>query len=436
MAVSNKILGMNARNYLYIRRYNPARNRVVADDKLEAKRMLLANNIPTADLYAEFHNREDIKNFDWKNLPARGFAIKPARGWGGGGILPIRNWDGEKGKTVNGEEFTVENLENHILDVLEGAYSLQYLPDRALIEELLTENQFFKKLRSIGIPDIRVIVFNGVPVMAMTRIPTQESGGKANLHQGAIALGIDIRTGITTSAVWHDKTIQYIPDTKVKVSGVRLPNWEELLLMATRTQLASGLGYVGVDLVLDGKKGPMVLELNARPGLAIQIANLASLRTRLERVENMDIQTAERGVEVAKSLFAAPFATKVQSEKKVLGVIETVKLIHEGTEIPIEAKIDTGAYRTSIDETLIKSLGIQIDGNKKVFVRSASGQKYRSLTSITFELAGKKVTSTASTTDRSHLRYPMIVGRRDMKGYLVDPDRFPPDEGADDEESI
>jgi len=37
--------------------------------------------------------------------------------------------------------------------------------------------------------------------MAMLRLPTKESGGKANLQQGAIGLGIDMASGVTTSAV-------------------------------------------------------------------------------------------------------------------------------------------------------------------------------------------------------------------------------------------
>jgi len=47
-------------------------------------------------------------------------------------------------------------------------------------------------LGTYGLPDIRVIAYNMVPVMAMMRIPTKESGGKANIHGGACAVGIDI----------------------------------------------------------------------------------------------------------------------------------------------------------------------------------------------------------------------------------------------------
>ncbi|MRR31196.1 alpha-L-glutamate ligase-like protein, partial [bacterium] len=47
----------------------------------------------------------------------------------------------------------------------------------------------------------------------------------------------------------------------------------------------TGLGYLGVDLVIDRDRGPLLLELNARPGLAIQLANRHGLRTRLDQVD-------------------------------------------------------------------------------------------------------------------------------------------------------
>ena len=254
----------------------------------------------------------------------------------------------------------------------------------------------------------------------MIRIPTQESKGKANLQQGAIAAGIDIRTGITTHALYHTNLIKRIPDTKIKAAGIKLPDWDKLLLLAARTQQVSRLGFAGVDLVIDAKKGPMVLEVNTRPGLKIQNANLASLHTRLERVEGMDIPTPERGVEVAKSLFAESFSAKVQTSPTILPVIYDVTINHNNQTKLIKAKLDTGAYRTSIDTNLAKDLNLSYS-NQKVYVKSASGKAYRQVVKLSFELAGKKVTTLASVVDRSHLKYPMIVGRIDLKGFLIDP---------------
>lgn len=422
MAVTRMVLGMNARNYLYIRKYNSRSAKFSADDKLETKKLLLSNGINTSRLFASFYSREDVREFDWESLPSTGFAIKPARGYGGGGILAFKRWNGDSGKTIDNEDYTIKQIENHILDILEGSFSLQSLPDKAFIEELITPHPFFKKLAPLGLPDVRIIVFNKVPVMALVRVPTEESKGKANQTLGAIGIGVDIRTGITTYATIHKREfISRIPGTKIKTRGIKIPDWDGVLLMASRTQRISGLGFAGIDIVFDAKKGAMVLEVNARPGLSIQIANKASLRERLERVENMEVISPERGVELAKSLFAEKFSEKVLITPKVLNLIEPVTLRSKGQEKLVEAKVDTGAYRTSIDEQLARELELE-SKDEKVFVKSASGQKFREVVNISFELAGKRINTSASITDRSHLRYPMIIGRRDLKGFLVNPD--------------
>lgn len=420
MAVSKETLGMNARNFLYIRKYNPGSAKRIADDKLETKKLLIEHGLPTPKLLATFYDRDSIRHFDWESLPHNGFVIKPARGYGGLGILPIRKFEDGIARTVTGNEYSVKQLESHLLDVLEGAFSLQYLPDKAYIEERVILNSFFKKLGSVGIADIRIIVFNHVPVMAMMRLPTEESGGKANLHLGALGIGIDIRTGITTHAIKRDKAVTRIPSTKLKTRGIKIPQWDDLLLIAAKTQAAIGLGYAGVDIVFDEKRGPQILEVNARPGLSIQNANLSSLRTRLERVENMDIPTPERGVELAKSLFAADFAQKVKTGPSVLSVIEPVIIRGEQETREIKAKLDTGAFRTSIDETLARELNLK-PSEKQVFTTSASGQTFRPTVHLSFEIQGRKINTLASAVDRSHLRYPMIIGRRDLKGFHINP---------------
>jgi hypothetical protein len=80
------------------------------------------------------------------------------------------------------------------------------------------------------------------------------------------------------------------PDTGMSIEGVQIPAWDELLSSAIH--LADGLemGYIGVDFVLDADLGPVVLEANARPGLAIQMANRCGL---LPRLRFVDAQPAE-----------------------------------------------------------------------------------------------------------------------------------------------
>lgn len=421
MSISKQILGMNARNYLYIARYNKNSAKIRADDKLQTKKTLLGSNIPTSEIIHSFATRKGIKNYSW-HLPEEGFVIKPARGFGGEGILVFKNWDNtaQTGITISGENYTLKELQSHILDIFDGIYSLQTLPDKAYIEKKITPNAFFKKLAPLGLPDIRVIVFNKVPVMAMLRLPTAESHGKANLHQGAIGVGIGMRTGITKHAVFKGKALKFIPGTKIKASGIRIPDWTDILQLSSKAQTSSGLGYAGVDIVLDEKKGPLVLEINARPGLEIQNANLSSLRTRLEMVENLKVPTPERGVEIARSLFAEDFADKVKEERKVLSVIEPVLITNNGVSREYLAKLDTGAYKTSIDISIVKELNLQ-EVNEKIFVTSASGQSIRPAVKLELRLGGKKISTIASVADRSKLQFPLIVGRTDLKGFYVNP---------------
>ncbi len=61
----------------------------------------------------------------------------------------------------------------------------------------------------------------------------------------------------------------------------------KLLALSSRCYELTGLVYQGVDIVLDKDKGPMILELNARPGLNIQLANQSGLLHRLKLIENI-----------------------------------------------------------------------------------------------------------------------------------------------------
>ena len=105
--------------------------------------------------------------------------------------------------------------------------------------------------------------------------------------------------------------------------------------------------------------------------------------------------------------------------KKTIGYIEPVTLISNEKEIKITAKIDTGAYRSSIDMKLASELGLKIVDMKKI--RNISESQMRPLVNIELVLAGERIKTKASVADRNHMEYPMIVGRIDLRGFLIDP---------------
>jgi len=423
MPVSNSMLGMNARNFQYIRKFNRRSQKLVADDKLLTKQRLLSVGVPTNAILAKFSSLQDVRNFDWGSLPAD-FAVKPSHGYGGRGITVVRGWNGEMGTIDKGRKISVLDLERFIFGTLDGEHSLNNLPDSAFIEDRIQSHSFFKKYVSKGVPDIRMIVCNKVPVMAMMRLPTKYSDGKANLHLGALGVGIDMRTGITTYGVMGNQPALFIPGTKIKVRGIKIPYWDDILRIAVEAQQSSRLGFAGIDIVIDNNHGPLVLEINARPGLGIQIANQASLRTRLERIENIKVKTVERGVELAKKLFAEQSLEDVADRSAILGVIEKITIIGNNKKKTVRAKVDTGAYRTSIDSDLVEALGLDPHGTF-VRVRSGSGKQKRRTVKLRFKLKGKEIETIATYTPRGHLRFPIIIGRKDMKGFLVDPMEIP-----------
>jgi alpha-L-glutamate ligase-like protein len=175
-----------------------------------------------------------------------------------------------------------------------------------MIEYRVRFDPLFEKVAYQGIPDIRIIVFQGYPVMSMVRLPTRLSDGKANLHQGAIGVGIDIASGVTSSGSFGNDIVTEHPDTGFPIAGLTIPDWETILRLSARCFDVTGLGYLGVDIVLDKDRGPLILELNARPGLNIQIANATGLGGRLQHIESQPelVADCEERVAFARREFA------------------------------------------------------------------------------------------------------------------------------------
>lgn len=280
------VLGINRRNAQYTLWYNQRSLYPLVDDKLKTKELAGAHGIAVPELYEVVDYEGQVKELGGRLARRQDFVIKPARGSGGEGIMVIMGRSGGRYRTAGGQLIEQDDINHHIYNALSGLFSLGGQRDRIIIEYRVQVDPVFEAVSFQGVPDIRIIVFKGVPVMAMVRLPTRMSGGKANLHQGAIGAGVDLATGRTLSAVWKNSIVTEHPDTGVAVPGLLVPGWEKLLDLAARCTDLTGLGYQGVDLVLDKNLGPLVLELNARPGLNIQIANNAGLLKRLRQVES------------------------------------------------------------------------------------------------------------------------------------------------------
>jgi alpha-L-glutamate ligase-like protein len=301
------VVGMNDRNINLIARLNPRRLYPLVDNKLLTKRLAEQHGIATPGLIGAIETQHDLRRLELLVGEHAGFAIKPSKGSGGKGILVITAREDGRYIKASGIQLDAAEVKRHVSNVMSGLFSLGGSPDTAVIEELIRPDPLYRELSVEGVPDIRVIVYRGFPVMAMMRLSTRASDGKANLHQGAVGVGLSLIDGSSVNAVQFDRRVYEHPDSGADLTSIRIPDWQNLLTLAAHCADASGLGYLGVDVVLDIERGPLLLELNARPGLAIQIANGFGLAPRIAAVDALPA-----------SCFRRPPAERVE---RILGIL-------------------------------------------------------------------------------------------------------------------
>ncbi len=304
------VLGLNERNSDYIMRLNPRRLYPRVDDKALTKELAIAAGMAVPDLYGIITNQGEVRRFPAIVAERNSFVVKPAQGSGGDGILVITGRSERKRdafRLSSGVLIALDEISYHLSNIVSGQYSLSGGRDKALIEYCVQFDPVFTRVSYQGVPDIRVVVYRGYPAMAMVRLPTRASDGKANLHQGAVGAGIDMGSGVTMNGVLNNEIVDEHPDTGALVAGLEIPHWNFILESSAKAYEVTGLGYLGVDMVIDRDRGPLILEMNARPGLNIQIANGTGLRHRIARIEELFDPTAlaAQRAAVARAEFAA-----------------------------------------------------------------------------------------------------------------------------------
>jgi alpha-L-glutamate ligase-like protein len=278
----SRVLSMNHRNLGYIYPHNQRVHYPLADNKLYTKQMLANTGVPLPETYKVYGYFYELRHLNADLSQYSDFVIKPAMGSGGGGIVVIsgRSEDGKLWLAVDGTAYSVEDLRKHISDIIFGVYSFG-LSDEAIIEERISQHPGVVTISPYGLADVRMIVCKNQPILAMIRLATRKSHGTANLHQGAVGVGIDLETGITQHATQKGHPISHHPDSGVALTGVQLPCWPAIIDAGIRVSNESPLKYLGVDIAI-AEDGPRLLEINVRPGLEIQNANACGMREILE----------------------------------------------------------------------------------------------------------------------------------------------------------
>lgn len=307
--VAMGVVGINMRNARFVLPNNPRRLYDLVDNKIRTKLLAEKRDIAVPETFGTVRSPKEIRRVHRLLGDRDSFVIKPARGSGGKGILVISGKEDGHYVKPSGSTVSIDEIRFHLQNIIAGLYSLGGKRDAALIEDRVKSARVMTELSFQGAPDVRVVIYRGYPVMAMLRASTRESDGRSNLHQGAIGIGVDIATGETIHAIHHGRSITMHPDLKVPLVGVQLPEWDRILEIAVTCQEMTGLGYLGVDMMIDEDTGPIMIEVNARPGLAIQLANGVGLLKRLtptdERARKIPDDDLRDKIAFSRNTFAA-----------------------------------------------------------------------------------------------------------------------------------
>ena len=284
----DEVMGMNARTYL-VNKENPPRAIRLVDNKQKTKDVLEAVGVPVPPTIEVLRDRRDLADLDWDNLPDS-WELKPNMGRQGAGLVNIAerddSGDGTGWRTGSGRPLSRSELVAHMRRVLDGEFSSgEVEQDWVLLEKLIVPHETLAGMVPQGLPDLRMICYRSEPLLAMIRLPTTASDGRANLHQGALGAAVDLGSGKVTRALFKGEEVSEHPDTGQNLIGVEVPYWNGTLDSASRCSDATGLGYLGVDVVIDEDLGPLVLEVNARPGLQVQNVTGVGLATRLRGID-------------------------------------------------------------------------------------------------------------------------------------------------------
>lgn len=423
MAVKpSHILGMNSR-YWYTK-LNPSSAKQYGFSKLKTKELLARHNIPTAEVYHTFDHLDDLDAIIWGNIPTP-FVIKPASGSAGKGVWIITKYNHSDNTWLDSDKqkVTEQELRLHVANILDGEYSTWGTLHRAIIEEMIPSHPTLAKYSYRGTADIRVVVFNSVPIMAMTRIPTKASHGRANLDKGALGLGVDMATGITTyGIVGKGEPITHFPDSRKKINGVKIPHWKKVLTIASQSAQAAGYVFMGADIFIHPEKGPMIVELNGFPGLSIQLANRAGLKRRIERVEGLEVRDADHGVKIAQALFAESFADNVKiNEGLQIIPIETNVRVYGDNNVSdvVPTMVNTGRHRTAISQQLAERLGL-VDYEDLLWQQVEKLEGKVPVVEVTFRMKNTTFKSAMVVTKRlNRTKHKIELGRRDIQGFLI-----------------
>ena len=367
------ILWLNARNLIFIRKFNPKKNMRLISNKYKTKLFLEKRGIPVPLTYTHITNRKELFEFDFNSLQQSSFVTKPNKWSKGRGIsiikqiihdnthnqktwlpstwlakrsdrrkqryeqiifrwMPVFSYTYKIGKKTLSDRL----FKQWLLWILDGQHTTGDQEDTILVEEKIEPGLWFEQFCEYGLADIRVICFNMIPIAAMLRIPTKKSKGKANLAQWGIVLWIDMSTGKVTSLSLRWKLYKKsFPQIYSHFFGQMIPWRKDILLFSATVQYFLNIWFLWLDWVIT-PDGPKLLEANARSWLEIQNITELPLRSIMRKVQDITILTPHKWVDIALSLFSSTKIKESTQQPLYLSQNAEISVVDDSSIIPLD----------------------------------------------------------------------------------------------------
>lgn len=165
-------------------------------------------------------------------------------------------------------------------------------------------------------------------------------------------MGLDIVTGKITSLYYNEQSYtNEFPSEWKHFKGKKIPYWQEIIQYSANAQYFVNIGYLGMDWVVTNR-GPKILEINARAGLEIQNITGKSLLTIMRKIEDIEVTTPNKGIEISKSLFSDERINEIK-DQHIIYLSQTGKLLYSrenkkrGLPVTITVGIDKAKNYTS-----------------------------------------------------------------------------------------
>lgn len=408
------LLWQNERNLKYIGEYNDKYAKNLADSKLKTKEFLQNKWVNVSNTLLVIRDYKELQDLDLNSLETP-FVLKPNSWYWWKWILVIDKKDDTwKFITNDWESYSKDKLIHHIKDILDWFYSLSWSRDKAIFEKKIVLDSSIELLWKYWLPDIRVIVFNMVPVMAMLRVPTANSKWKANLHSWACWVWIDIWTWKLTYITHFRKIVKSIPGIW-DIRNIEIPLWDDVLKLALKVAQATKIWYLWCDVVLDDNVWPLLLEVNVRPWLEVQVANLHALWDRLKKVQNVKVNSIDKWVRLWKDLFGWDIEGKIKniSWKKVLWNKEYIEIYswNNGDLIKCISEVKTTKPTSYIDKKYLLEVLLHDENKIKNDIVRLKCNILWEIRNVRFQVKELE-------------RVNVILWKEALYGFLIDPFKY------------